>query len=106
MVSVIVLASGAVLVLVIAILCANGVLPRNRGVGLRIPALMASDESWRAGHRAAILPSAVGALASVIATIVVLVQPSLQSIGPLVLTITLVVPLIWATFRANHVARA
>lgn len=105
MVSVIVLAGVAVLVFVIAILCANGALPRNGGVGFRIPALMASDENWRKGHRAAIVPTAVGAVASVIAALVVVVQPSLQSIGPVVATFTLVVPLIWATLRANHVAR-
>ena len=106
MVSVIILASVAVLVLIMTILCANGVLPRNRVVGLRVPALMANDESWRVGHRAAILPAAVGALLSVASAVALLVQPSLPSIGPLLLTITVLGPLFWAAIRANHAVQA
>lgn len=30
-----------------------GRLPRNRWVGIRVPALQANDEAWQAGHRAA-----------------------------------------------------
>ena len=105
MVSVIILASVAVLVLVMTILCANGVLPRNRVAGIRISATMASDEGWRLGHRAAILPTGVGALLSVVSAVALLVQPSLPSFGPLVLTITVLGPLIWGAIRANHAAR-
>jgi hypothetical protein len=67
---------------------------------------MSSDENWRAGHRAAILPTAVGAFLSVVAAVVVVATPSLESIGPLVVTIALLAPLIWAAFRANHLAHA
>ncbi|WP_420897920.1 SdpI family protein [Cryobacterium algoricola] len=100
-----VLASVAVLVLLVTILCAVGIVPRNRAAGIRIPALLASDEGWRRGHRSAILPTAVGAFASVAMAIACLVQPSLQSYGPALVTLTLVAPLAWAVFRANRTAR-
>jgi uncharacterized membrane protein len=42
-----------VIVVGVGRLAAMGRLPRNILVGIRIPSTMRSDESWRAGHRAA-----------------------------------------------------
>ena len=39
---------------------ARGTLRRNHLFGIRIPSLLASDEAWTAGHRAAIVPSWIG----------------------------------------------
>lgn len=51
--------AGAAL-LVVAALSARGTLRRNRWVGIRTRATMASDAAWAAAHRAAAAPTAVG----------------------------------------------
>lgn len=45
--------------LMVAALCANGRLPRNGFVGIRLPATMRTDAAWIAGHRAAAGPLAL-----------------------------------------------
>ena len=40
---------------------ATGALGRNRSRGIRIASTLESDESWRAGHRAALVPSLLAA---------------------------------------------
>lgn len=43
-----------VVVLVLAAMIRNGELPRNRAVGIKTRATLASDQAWEAGHRAAL----------------------------------------------------
>lgn len=63
----------AVLTVLMTVLPARGVIPRNALAGIRIPSTMASDEAWTQGHRAAIVPTVVAAVASVIVSVVVTV---------------------------------
>ena len=61
------------LLAVISTLAARGTLRRNHGMGIRLPALFASDAAWQAGHAAAVTPAWVGfafALASDLAGII------------------------------------
>lgn len=106
MVAVLILSGAAVLVLVVVLLAALGVVPRNRVAGIRIPAVLASDESWRAGHRAAILPAAVGVLLTAVTGWLSLSVHSLIPYAPAITTAALVLPLIWAAIAANVAAKA
>ncbi|ARC58464.1 hypothetical protein AS850_15360 [Frondihabitans sp. 762G35] len=82
---------------------AAGILGPNHVAGIRIPALLASPEAWRIGHRRALLPLAVAAVIAVAAGIVCLVRP--DSVGVLVVAILLIVALIaFAVVRAGRAA--
>lgn len=70
MAAVITLTVLAAVVLVVCVLCGAGLVPRNRFAGLRFPTLYFSQATWRAGHRAAILPSAIGLVLVVVAGVV------------------------------------
>jgi hypothetical protein len=52
--------------LVASIFAASGRLPRNRFFGLKFPALETSDPAWRAGHRAAIVPSVIAVVVAAV----------------------------------------
>ena len=47
-------------VVLICTLASRGSIPLNSSVGIRLPALMKSDETWKAGHAAAIPAAWVG----------------------------------------------
>ena len=53
----------ALLSLVVVALCAVGVIPPNRIVGLRTNTTLRSQASWRSVHRRAVVPLAVTAAA-------------------------------------------
>ncbi len=106
MLGAVVLAGTAIFVVVLVILCARGVIPPNGAVGIRIPALLASEHGWRTGHRAAILPTAIGAVAAVAVTLLALLQPSIQSSGTGIVLGMVVLPLVWAVIRANKAAQS
>ncbi|WP_213813657.1 SdpI family protein [Glaciihabitans sp. dw_435] len=101
---VIIMAVAAVIVFVVVILCSNGVIRRNHVVGLRIPAVLASDDSWREGHRVAVVPTGVGVAVSVIVVLACWLDPALRDAGPAIAVATLVIPLVWAAIRANRLA--
>jgi hypothetical protein len=86
--------------LVISILAGQGTLPLNGLVGIRLPALMSSDERWRAGHQAAVVPS-------VIIFVVALAFSLLGLIAPVAYIVTIVAfvgGFAWVTIRASVVA--
>lgn len=56
-------------VILTPVAAARGMLPRNRIIGFRVPALLASDAAWRAGHHAAIRSSMIGGFALLVATL-------------------------------------
>ncbi|MGA0568381.1 SdpI family protein [Rathayibacter sp. KR2-224] len=89
-------------------LCAAGVIPRNPWVGLRIPALFASDDAWSAGHRGAILPVICSAVVNVV--LAVLATTVLSEVrGPLLVGLVLLVLLagtVMGAFRGARAARA
>ena len=43
---------------------------RNHVAGIRLPSLMRSDASWRAGHQAAYPPTVIGAVVSAVVAVV------------------------------------
>lgn len=45
--------------LIVFVLCAVGVIPRNRAIGLRTNAALRSTTAWRAAHKQGVLPMAV-----------------------------------------------
>jgi hypothetical protein len=74
----------AVVLPIVSALCAVGVLRRNHLVGIRFPALEASDAAWVAGHRAAILPSTLFAIAAIVLLLLSYAMPALAVWGPIV----------------------
>lgn len=56
-----ILVVGAVIAFVVTLLPAQGRMGRNAVAGVRTRSTMRDDESWRRGHQAALLPTAVGA---------------------------------------------
>ena len=56
----------AVLVIWLTWRAANGTLPRNDLAGVRTRVTMSSDEAWRIGHRAALRPTLIGGILTVL----------------------------------------
>ena len=106
MAPIIVLTSVSLLMLVIVGLCASGAIPRNRVVGIRIASLYSSDHAWREGHRAAVLPIALGAAAAVGLTVACGIDRSLQDFGPLIVLVPILVSLGVAVWLASRATRA
>ncbi|WP_445337309.1 SdpI family protein [Clavibacter sp. CFBP 8614] len=101
------LAVAALLILGTTQVAAWGGLRRNGWIGIRTRPLMASDEAWRAGHRAALpalrgtcIPVAVGGVIGGIAAGAGM--NSVASWGALLL----VGGIVWSTFRAGRAAKA
>lgn len=93
-----------IVVAVIVGLCAFGVIPRNGFAGIRIPAVTADDKSWRRGHRAAVVPTVIGAAVSVALAAVALAIPAAADwIGPVVL-IAVAAGLAWGAGAAHRAA--
>lgn len=70
----------SVAIVVLVPLCASGRIPRNPYIGIRMPAFFISDETWRAGHRAAVLPCICGAVVGIIASVLVIAVPTLANV--------------------------
>jgi hypothetical protein len=76
--------------LLVALMCragGKGRLRRNSFAGIRIRSTMASDEGWRAGHAAAVVPSWIGFVA---AALVVGVSFALPDSEPVVVAILVI----------------
>jgi hypothetical protein len=106
MLGVIVLAGTAAFLLVLVTLCAVGVIPPNGAAGIRIPALLASDYAWRTGHRAAIVPTAIGTAAAAVVVLLCVLHPPIQSFGTGLELGVVVLSLLWAVIRANKAAQS
>lgn len=72
--------------LMVARRSAAGLLRRNRAIGIRIPATLASDEGWAAAHRAAAPRMRRGAVGALIAGAALIPVGLLSGIGALDLT--------------------
>lgn len=75
-------------------LCGSGRIQRNPFVGLRLPAFFASDDAWKAGHRAAVPSSVCGAVVALVACILVVALPSLAGVWFGVAVVALLIGLI------------
>ncbi len=96
------------LMAVVAQLGGTGRLPRNGFLGLRIPSTMASDEAWRAGHRAATLPTWCGFAAAAVVAIVcwtAVRSTTGVNICVVVIGVLFVVTVVWSLIAASRAAR-
>ncbi|OHT86710.1 SdpI family protein [Mycobacteroides saopaulense] len=94
----------AAIVLLMTWRAATGRLPRNQMMGIRIPCTMASEQAWRAGHRAALPVMSL--------LVVVMVMADVAAIRGVAGTLTMslwavgsVAVIIVATFVAASAAR-
>ena len=97
--------TGAVVATLVA-LCSSGVIRRNPVVGIRVPTLLASVQAWTVGHRAALMPAIVAAVASLVLGVTAILVPSVQDWGLLLAGGPVLVGLIWATARASRASSA
>ena len=100
------LAVTGIVVAILVALCSSGTIGRNPVVGIRVPALLASDEAWKGGHRAAVLPTVVAAIAACALGALALIVPSLADWGILLSGGPVLLGLIWATIRASNSSAA
>ena len=93
------------LLLVLVVACvgaARGAIPVNRLFGVRLPVVMRSAATWRAGHAAAVLPAACAFAVALVASVVAIVVP-----GAEVLSIAAFVGGVgWVFVRASRAAAA
>jgi hypothetical protein len=94
----------ALVVVLLDVLCATGVIPRNHIVGLRLPALFLGDDAWRAGHRAAVMPAAIGAVVTAGVGWTLLLLTDEGAVAPIVTVVVLVLFLGWSVLRAHQAA--
>jgi SdpI/YfhL protein family len=94
----------SVLVVVLVWLCAAGRIGRNPVVGLRVPALFASDETWTVGHRAALLPTVIAAVICVVFTAVAAAIPSLASTATVVVVVALIAGVVVGAVQGSGAA--
>ncbi len=100
------LAVTGVVLAVLVSLCAAVVIGPNPLVGIRLPVLLASRDSWREGHRSAALPAWLGAVtASALGGVAVLI-PALADWGIVFTAIPVLAGIVWGTVRASSAANA
>ncbi|MGU3646231.1 SdpI family protein [Microbacterium sp. C23T] len=88
-------------VLVISCLAASvGRLRRNRYFGVKLPALEKSDDAWREGHRAAVMPATVSFAVAAVAAIVGVFVP----LAYVVTIMVAVFGVIWVFVRSTRAA--
>lgn len=95
-------AGAAVVVAAVTLLAAVGRLRRNSIAGIRIPALLASDEAWRTGHRAAVLPTIGAAIVCVVLAAVVLTGRPVAYLGAPLEIVVLVIGVIAGSLLARR----
>jgi hypothetical protein len=100
------LAVTGVVLAVLVSLCAAGVIGPNPLVGIRLPALFASRDSWQEGHRAAALPVWLGAVAASVLGASAVLLPALVDWGIPLTGVPVLAGLVWGTVRASSAANA
>ena len=90
------------LLLGVSLAASRGSIPVNHFLGIRIPALKRSEAAWRAGHRAAILPTALALGLSLVFSILGLREP-VAYVGTIIVFVCAV---IWTFIAASRAARA
>jgi hypothetical protein len=98
---------GAVTIAFTPIAAARGVLPMNRIIGFRVPAVLASEDTWREGHRAAIRSSMVGGCALLVAALASFAIPEVDAQRLVILAscIVLTGTMLWGTRQAVVAAK-
>lgn len=94
----------AVLVAGMVRLCASGRIPRNQFAGIRLPALFASDAAWRAGHRAALVPTVAGSAVAIVIAAPTALIPAFGLVGLTVETLAMFAGVIVGAVFANRAA--
>lgn len=101
----IVLLLAAIALPLVVVVCAVGRIGVNHLVGIRVRYVMASAETWQAGHRAAVIPVCVGAFIAIVLDLVGLSLPAQTSgMSTALATVILVLGLSIGGFLANRVA--
>ncbi|MES2094432.1 MAG: SdpI family protein [Actinomycetota bacterium] len=95
-------AAAMLLIAVVTQLAASGRIGRNGFVGIRIPPTLASEAAWRAGHRAAVLPTWIGFVVVIITAVVAQFAPQ----AFVVVVVLLLLFLVWAVLAAWLAARS
>lgn len=75
---------GAVLVMWLTWRAATGQLGRNDLAGVRTRVTMSSDDAWRTGHRAALPPTLISGVITVLWCAVCIIVPALRTPAPVI----------------------
>ncbi|AMM19290.1 hypothetical protein AX769_03015 [Frondihabitans sp. PAMC 28766] len=94
----------AVVIVATTVAAAVGLLKVNPIAGIRIPAVMQSEEAWEAGHLAALLPMTVGGVIAVAGGFVCLLRPG-SWVVLIVTVLLLIASLLFAVVRAGWAGR-
>lgn len=93
----------AALAILVTVLPAVGTIPRNRIVGVRTRATLASDAAWRVGHRAAVIPmSLTGGVVTVGGTVLVALGFVNEPFVVIVLALILLSGAAWSSAAARR----
>lgn len=92
----------AALAVLVTVLPAWGKIPRNRLVGVRSRALLASDENWRRGHRAAVIPMTLMSGLAIIAGLIAIAFGFVnEPFAVVALALVLLAGAVWSLAAAN-----
>lgn len=93
----------AALAILVTVLPAVGTISRNRFVGVRTRATLASDTAWRVGHRAAVLPMALtGGIAIVGGVVMALLGYANEPFVIILLALILLSGAAWSSAAARR----
>jgi hypothetical protein len=81
-------------------LCANGRIKPNYFIGIRLPQVMKTEQTWEAGHTAAMFPVTVGGMLAVVIGLGTELIPAIGIAGPILALVSVLVGLAWAVTRA------
>ncbi|MDL9978049.1 SdpI family protein [Microbacterium candidum] len=100
----VILVVAAYVVVLLIVLCGRGVIKVNGAVGLRVPALMASEGAWEAGHRAAVAPTIAGALVATLFLSAATLMTGMRDIVVLPVLLALVGGVAWGAVIGSRAA--
>ncbi|CAD6000568.1 SdpI family protein [Agreia sp. COWG] len=89
------------LIVVICVVAGRGSLPLNHAIGLRVPALMRDDHSWRVGHAAGVVPGSISFAVAAVSSVIGLSLPP----GYWAAIATFIIGLVWVVVRASAAAK-
>lgn len=96
----------AVITVLATVLPARGVIGRNAVIGIRTRSLMRDDTAWTRGHRAAVLPTSIAAVVTIIVgTVLAATGRTNDSGAVLVCAAPIVVGGVWAAVVAARAVR-